>query len=122
MIYILSIIFTILFVEYSKYQFIDDRGGPSGKWHGFGMTIRCAAFIMPFIMQSFPTHWTDYLLAGTINIFLWEILINKIALGVDWFYVGVTSKLDKQLGKNKWYIYGSLVIISIIVKILYIYW
>lgn len=117
MIYLLSILFTFLFVFYSKHQFIDDKGGPSGKWHGFGMAIRISMFIIPFIMQYFSTDWTDYLLAGTINIFLWEILINKIALDIDWFHIGITSKLDIRFNKTKWFIYGGFILIALIIKL-----
>ena len=115
MIYILSIAFTVAFVYYSKWQFINGR---AGKWHNYGMTMRVLAIFTPFIQQLVPSPWQDYLLAGTINILLWELLINKIALGVDWLHIGTTSELDIKLGKKKWLIYTAPIIIALIIKII----
>lgn len=103
MIYILSVLFTVCFVMYSKYQFYDqDAAYPKGKWHGWGMNMRFFMFYTPFIMQYYPASWQDYLLAGVINVVLWELLINKIALNREWLYVGTTAWTDKTLGKWKW--------------------
>lgn len=117
MIYLLSILFTLIFVLYTKYQFIDDRGGPSGNWHKYGAGMRIAMFAIPFILQFFPGTWQDYLLSGSINIMLWEVLINKIALNVDWFYLGTTSKIDIKFSKIKWILYTAFIIISLFIKI-----
>jgi hypothetical protein len=117
MIYILSILFTVFFVLYTKWQFSDDKGLTSGKWHPFGMIMRALAIVSPFLCQLFPGTWQDYLLAGTINIVLWEILINIIALGKKWWYIGITSKFDIKLSKTKWFIYFSLLLATILVKI-----
>jgi hypothetical protein len=114
-IYILSILFTIAFVYYSKWQFINGR---AGKWHTYGFLMRALAVVTPFIMQRYPAEWRDYLLAGTINILLWELLINKIALNVDWFHIGRTSFLDKTLGKTKWWIYTISVITALLARLL----
>lgn len=117
MIYLTSIAFTILFVYYSKWQFSEVRGESAGKWHPYGMLMRMLFFVGVFACHFFPMSWSDYLLAGAINIFLWEILINKIALGMDLFYVGHTSKMDIALQKKKWFIYGGFCVISLIIKI-----
>lgn len=114
MIYLLSILFTIAFVYYSKWQFVNGR---SGKWHTYGFLMRALAIVTPFVIQHFPSSWQDYLFAGTINILLWELLINKIALGVDWFHVGTTSTLDKTFGKSKWIIYTIPAIVALVIKI-----
>ena len=114
MIYILSILFTVAFVYYSKWQFVNGR---AGKWHVYGFLMRALAIFTPFIVQYFSATWQDYLLAGTINILLWELLINKVALNVDWFHTGTTSTLDKTLGKLKWIIYTIPLITACIIKI-----
>ncbi len=119
MIYILSIIFTLSFVYYTKWQFVDERGGEAGKWHPLGMVMRLLMFVTPFAMQYFPASWQDYLLSGAINVFLWDILINKIALGVDWFYIGATSELDKKQGSRKWFIYFMLIAVSLLLKLMF---
>jgi len=119
MIYILSILFTLAFVLYSKWQFSDDRGLSSGKWHPYGMIMRALAIVSPFLCQMFPGSWQDYLLSGAINIIVWEILINIIALGKKWWYVGVTSMIDLKLRKIKWKVYFAFLIVSLIVKLKY---
>ena len=106
--------FTLSFVYYSKWQFAN---GKAGKWHTYGFVMRALAVATPFIVQYYPASWQDYLLAGTINILLWELLINKIALGVHWFHIGTTSTLDKTLGKSKWIIYTIPAIIALVIKI-----
>ncbi len=88
----------------------------SGKWHVYGFVMRALAVITPFMVQQFPADWQDYLLAGCINILLWELLINKIALNVGWFHVGTTSKLDVTFGRLKWLIYTIPLIIALILK------
>ena len=117
MIYIISIIFTLLFVIYSKWQFSDDRAETSGKWHGWGMAMRITFFIGCFLVQKFPASWQDYLLAGSISIIAWEIGINMIALLQKWYYVGATAEFDKKLGMKKWLLMGIVLIITILIKI-----
>jgi hypothetical protein len=96
---------------YSKYQF---KG--TSEWHPYGMLMRIFAIVAPFIMQYKSSSWKDYFLAGAINIILWEVLINKIALKKEWLYVGTTSKLDIHLKKYKWLLYFGLLILAIIIK------
>jgi len=118
MIYILSILFTLLFVLYSKWQFSDDRGLSSGKWHPYGMLMRALAILTPFLCSIYPNIWKDYLVAGALNIVLWELLINKIALETKWFHVGTTSVLDVKFGKGKWYIYFGFLLLTIIIRLI----
>ena len=117
MIYILSIVFTLSFVMYSKYQFEELQQLSKGKWHTWGITARILAFVIPFVMQYFNSSWSDYVLAGVINILLFEFLINKVALKKDWFYTGTTSAIDVKYGNKKWQIYFSLLILAILIKI-----
>jgi hypothetical protein len=113
MIYLLSILFTIAFVYYTKWQFKSSR---TGKWHNYGLIMRLLAITSPFIGQFFKISWQDLLLASSINIILWDVLINRIALKVKWSYVGFTSKLDVYLGKRKWVLYLILLITTLIIK------
>jgi hypothetical protein len=119
MIYFLTILFTLSFVLYSKWQFIDDRGGPSGKWHPYGMIMRALAVITPYLAANYgSTDWKNYLLIGSINIVLWEIAINVIALGQKWWHVGTTAKFDIKLKSWKWVVYFGLLITALIIRFL----
>jgi hypothetical protein len=118
MIYILSLLFTTSFILYSKWQFIDDRGGVSGKWHPYGAIMRIIAVFTPFLMQEYGTaNWKDYLLVGAINIAWWEIGINIIALGQKWWHIGTTAKFDIKLKSKKWILIGILLVVSVLIKI-----
>ena len=120
MIYAVSIISTILFVFYSKWQFSDDRGETSGRWHGWGLAMRASTFVGAFTMQYFSSTWQDYLLAGAICCLVWEIGINVVALAVKWYHVGTTSKMDIKFRKYHWILYfvllGGAIIIKIFIK------
>lgn len=118
MIYLLSILFTLTFVLYTKWQFSDDRGLSSGKWHPYGMLMRALAILTPFLCTLYPNVWKDYLLAGALNIVLWELLINKIALNTKWFHIGTTSALDVKFGRAKWYIYFTFLLLTIIIRLI----
>lgn len=83
------------------------------RWHVWGFLMRCLVFV-PFIGN---TPITDILLAGTICVVMFELLINKIALNVSWFYVGSTAKFDLILKKNKWLLMFTCLFIAIILKI-----
>lgn len=111
----LSVLFTLSFVFYSKWQFIDGR---RGRWHFWGAIMRALPLIIAFLVQYLNVTWKDFLLAGSINIILWELLINKIALKTNWLHIGTTSYLDLKLGKWKWLIYSIPLITSIIIKLL----
>ena len=106
------------FVLYSKWQFSDDRGLSQGKWHPFGLCMRVTFFAALFTTQHYPSRIDDYILAGVINIILFEIGINIIALKHSWKHVGTTSRFDRRLGKAKWWIYFGLLAGAIIFKIL----
>ena len=119
MIYIVSILFTLAFIMYSKYQFADFKTNPYRKWKPYGMAMRALFFIGCFSCFHFGNSWQDYLLAGSINILLWEWGINVIALNApSILYVGTTGKIDKAVGKYKWWAMAGLIIISIIIKII----
>ncbi len=118
MIYIISLAFTLCFVCYSKWQFVQDRGGVKDKWHPYGMAMRVIAVASPFVMSFFPASWQDYLLAGGVNILAWDLLINKIALNARWLHVGTRATLDVKLGKKKWWLYSFFVLICAGIKIL----
>ena len=119
MIYLLSILFTLTFVFYSKWQFSDDRGLSSGKWHSYGMIMRILSVVSPFLCQLYPEYWADYLLSGALNIVLWEVGINVIALNKAWYHIGTTSDFDIKLGYKKWLFYFGFLVAAIIVRIIY---
>ncbi len=107
MIYLITCLFTIFFVYYSKYQFINGR---AGNWHLFGLLMRITVFI-PFFLGS--VRLTEILLAVAINAPLFDIGINLIALKQKWNYVGTTSTLDQTFGKIKWYIYLVALLVAV---------
>ena len=117
MIYITSIIFTLLFIFYSKYQFKHAIDRNTYDWKKYGASMRAFIFISCYLMQLFPASWRDYLLAGSINILLFEIGINVIALDMPIFYNGTTGMLDKKLKSTKWYLMFGLLLLSIIIKL-----
>lgn len=117
MIYITSIIFTLILVFYQKYQFLANRGVSNDKYHPLGLALR-AAFFLPFLglILGFTTNLKDLILALILNGFLFDVLINVIALGVRPFYVGTTSVFDKTIGKFKWIIWAILLVGAIVYK------
>jgi hypothetical protein len=120
MIYLISILFTLAFIIYSKYQFDDEKAGwnnSKGKWHPYGFIMRVLFFVGLLVYKYFPFDYWDLLIAGAINIILWDIGINVFALKVKWNYEGETSSTDKKLGKSKWYVYACMLIGSITGKI-----
>lgn len=117
MIYLLSLISTFLFVVYSKWQFSDDRGETSGKWHPWGLMLRGSIPVSCFIMQHFPAPWQSYLLACALCGLAWEIGINIIALKQPWNYVGKTSKIDIATRKYHWILFFGFVGVALLIKI-----
>lgn len=120
MIYLVTILFTLSFIFYSKYQFEDEKAGWSlakSKWHPFGMSMRVLFFAALICSQFFPFDWWDLILAAVINVILIDVGINVIALHIKWNYEGSTAKTDKLLGKTKWYIYAVTLLGAAILKI-----
>jgi len=117
MIYVLSILFTILFVYYSKYQFKDLKTIRNIQWKIYGVGMRVLFFVGCFLSQFINSHWQDYLLAGCINIFLFEIGINVIALNANMFWKGRSSVIDNEIGQYKWLIMSLLILFSLLIKI-----
>lgn len=122
MIYLIPIIFTVAFAFYTKYQLVDVKmeKGSLRRWHPFGFVMRAAVFVLPLYYAWTETHPTilDVLLSASINIVLFEVLINVIALHKSVFYVGGTAGLDKAFGKAKWFVYFGLLLISAIARML----
>lgn len=130
MIYLLSILFTLAFVYYSKFQLMDLRGYSktktrNTKWKPFGAALRILFFVSCYVVQQyFPASWQDYLLAGTINMFLFPLLLNWLAYNLDkglWYTGSEISGggwIDKTFGKLQWFIFGGLIISSLIIKLL----
>ena len=118
MIYITSILFTFAFIFYSKFQFEDFKHNTNRKWKVYGMAMRALFFAACYICSQFGNTWQDYLLAGSINILIWEMGINVIALNEGLFHVGTTGKIDKKLDGYKWLAMLIFLIISIILKII----
>lgn len=120
---VLYTLFTITFVYYQKYQFMEVRGQnpqeASRMWHRLGMFMRfivLAAFLIPLWPALAPTI-QDIILAGAINIFVWDMGINKIALNVSIWHLGTTAVKDKLIGKHQWKIYTVILAIAILIKI-----
>jgi len=111
-----TIILTVFMVLSQKFQIKDLKGKRNTTWKTWNNFLRVGIFATCFLLQLFPSHWQDYLLAGAINILLFELLINKIALEMDWFYVGKSSNFDK-LGKKKWFIMAGILAVTIFIKI-----
>lgn len=103
---------------YSKWQFSDDWGHTKGKWHPYGLCMRVMFFVSLFIVQFYPSDYKDYILAGAINIMLWEVAINILALKKPWYYKGVASKIDTKVGRKKWWFYFGFLAGAIIFKII----
>ena len=114
---LLALLFTTAFILYSKWQFIDDRGGVEGKWHPYGLIMRALVIFLPILVNDISLQ--DVFLSGMLCVIWWDIGINIIALNQKWWYVGTTAKWDKLFNKRtKWILYGTLLISSILLKIL----
>lgn len=117
MIYLISCLFTLFFVYYSRYQFRDLKTVRNTNWKAWGVLMRVTIFAGGFLLQLFPSPWQDYLLAGGINILLFEIGINTIALGGPVFWRGYSSKIDNIFGQYKWYIYGLFLAVTLFIRL-----
>ena len=111
----LTILLTVFMVISQKYQILDLKGKRNTKWKGWNNCTRIGIFVICYLCQLFPSGIKDYILAGAINIFLFEVLINVIALQMPLFYVGKSSGFDK-LGNKKWYIMLAVLAVAIFVK------
>lgn len=110
MIYLISFLFTLFFVYYTKHQLINPK---SGKWHTKGFLMR-GCFFLAFL---FPSDIINIIGALLISAITFDIGINIIALKTAWYYVGKESYIDRTIGKKKWWIYGILLIIFLIYKL-----
>lgn len=119
--YLYNIVFTFLFVMYTKYQFIDEKLGfahSKGLWHKYRLAMQVMAYIGPFIgFFVIPdTNYKDWLLCAAILWPFWDIGINILALGMPAFYDGSTSSMDKKLKGIKWFAYAVILIVAIVIK------
>lgn len=113
MVYLATISFTICFVIYSRFQFQERQGKSHGKWHPWGWMMR-AIFVASLLVRPAVD---DIILSAAISILLFELLINKVALNVGWFYVGTTAWWDRKIGKKKWWIMSALLVVAISIKV-----
>lgn len=113
--YIISIAFTLSFCYYSKYQFKDERNQSvvKGKWHKYGASMR----ILMVIIMFFRPELEDIFLIGAIQLPMFPVGINIIALNQSPLYVGKTSWWDKNIGMWQWPLYLIILISAIIFKI-----
>jgi hypothetical protein len=118
MIYLISILITLCFCFYTKYQLKDLWSNRKFEWKRWGMLMRALIIFGLFEMQYFKVNWQNGLLCGVLNIIIFEIGINLIALNKSVFYVGTTGQIDKHLGSKKWIIYIILLLSSIAILIL----
>lgn len=114
MIFLLSILFTVLFVYYTKYQLKNPK---TGKWHTKGFLMR-GCFFLAFL---FPATYLDIFGALILSAITFDIGINLIALDsskrkIPWYYTGQESWIDRNIGQAKWYIYGILLATFITLK------
>lgn len=119
MIYVVTILFNLCFVLYSKFQFQERAGKSHGKWHIYGFLMRTLMFFGIAINAFFPIHVDkkDILLAGAINVIVFELLINEIALKQNIFYIGTEAGFDTKLGFWKWVVCAALLIAGLAIKI-----
>lgn len=117
--YLYNFLFSAIFAFYTKYQFQDEKLGfahSKGLWHKYGLAMRLM-IAGAFVAAQFVSFtWKDMYLAGSIDMPLWDILINVVALNMPWNYNGSTSKTDKLMKKGKWLFYAVNLIAAIIVK------
>lgn len=120
--YLYNFLFTLVFAMYTKYQVQDEKAGfaaAKSRWHRYGMMMRIllmGAFVLHLVVKF---TWKDMLLAGVIDMALWDVLINVLALNMPWWYEGQTAAIDKMLKNIKWMVYGALIIVAIIIKFTY---
>lgn len=108
--YLIALIYTIAFVYYAKYQFIDGR---KGLWHFYGLVMR-----LSFWAAMLTRHqWQDVLLASAICLWIYEVGINVIALKQKPLYCGTTSTMDIHFGKKKWLYMACVVIVTVVIKL-----
>jgi hypothetical protein len=108
---------TLIFAIYSKWQFSDDRGESQGKWHPWGAVMRALACITPMVSSIFPIEIRDWVLVSVIQLPLWDVGINIIALKMKALYLGTSAKTD-QLSYRKWIFYAVGLILAILFKTL----
>lgn len=114
MIYLLSILFTILFLLYQRYQFRDMKYNRNTTWKTYGWFMKALVIVACYVMQYFTCTWQDCLLTGVISWILFELGYNKIVLkGANLFYVGQSSVQDNTLKKWKWVVMAASLILSI---------
>jgi hypothetical protein len=120
--YLYNFLFTAIFAFYTKYQFEDEKAGfahSKSEWHKYGLAMRLM-LAGAFVASQFVAFtWKDMLLAGAIDMPLWDILINVVALNVAWNYRGSTSTTDKLITGVKWLAYAGFLIGAIVLKFTY---
>lgn len=121
MIYLGSILFTLCFALYFKWQNQDEYDGTFSynkndkKWHFYGAGMRFLFFATLLYYSIFPPLLIkDVILATVISMPLYDIFINIFALKKPIFYPGSSSSYDKFLGKFKWVLYLLLIIGSLV--------
>lgn len=113
----LGILFTVLFADYSRWQFIDEDDGPGfnlsdEKWH----TRRWQMAVVVWLTALPAMPWPWFLFLGTTSAFLWPLSLN-ILRKKPLFHVG-TSKWDKRLGKRQYWLFLGFWLASIVILIL----
>ena len=116
MIYITSILFTLAFVLYQKFQLQDLKSTRNVVWKTWAVVMKAIFFAAVWVAQQNHSAWQDFLLAGAICILVFEIGINVIALKQGVFYVGKSSKTD-SLGKWKWIGFFIILAATIFIKL-----
>lgn len=119
MIYLVTILYTVCSVFYTKFQFEDEKVGfekAKGKWHPFRLAMAVLLYGGLLVGKYFSFDLWDFALCAGLNV-IFDLGVNKFALHVKWFYNGETAKTDKIFGKYKWYGYAVVLAASIIGKI-----
>lgn len=116
-----SILFTLCFALYFKWQNKDEYDGTFAynkndkKWHFYGACMRALYYIPALYYCFFPSPTLkEVILALAINLPLYDIAINIFALNQPIFYPGSSSDYDKKLGMTKWVLYLLFLVASIV--------
>ena len=119
LIYLLITSFTFCFVMYTKYQFEDMKDTwqtAKRKWHPWGAGMRVIIVLIAVFQSVYSVPLIDIGLAAMVNVILWDVLVNIIALKVKWNYVGFTAQTDRWTGKKRWVLYAVSLLLFIILK------
>lgn len=110
---------------YFKYQNQDEADGwggynkPDRLWHLWGGVQRRSVDALLMAAAILGSAWQDVLLSTMIQLPLYDISINLLALGKPALYPGSSTEYDKRLGMLKWPMYLVFIAGAVAVKVFY---